>query len=232
MVRAYNARSMSAAAMSRTCVRCQRPLAEGLFCQYDGTFVLDAEGTVVMAGRGERILAWFVNVLIAIFTLLIGWIIWWFIVAPKGQNPGKAVVGLRVIQTNGEAMTTGSMFVRGLVGWVIGFIPFGNIVDGVWLFFDLDAQTLHDKAVNTVVVKARGSEKIVEKGGLGPLPAGMNPPPAYAPPMNLGGSASTQPASGWETTEDKLRALDDLRTKGLVTEEEYQERRKAILGRF
>ena len=36
---------MSTAA--RLCVRCERPLGEGLFCQYDGTFVLDREGTVV-----------------------------------------------------------------------------------------------------------------------------------------------------------------------------------------
>lgn len=185
-----------------------------------------------MASRGERVLAWFVNSILVFLTLFIGWIIWWFIVAPKGQNPGKAVVGLRVIQTNGDAVTTGGMFVRGLVGWVFGLIILGSIVDNIWLFFDRDAQTLHDKAVGTVVVKAHGSEKIGEKGGLGPLPAGMSAPPAYAPPINLGGSTSTQLASGWETTEDKLRALDDLRAKDLVTEEEYQERRKAILGRF
>lgn len=223
---------MSAA--SRTCVRFQRPLGEGLFCQYDGAFCLDAEGTVVMASRGERILAWFVNALIAIFTLLIGWVIWWFIVAPRGQNPGKAVVGLRVIQTNGDAVRTGGMFVRGLVGWAIGLVPFGTIADNVWLFFDRDAQTLHDKAVNTVVVKARGSEKIVEKGGLGPLPAGISPPPAYAPPINLGASSPPgAPATAeWGSAEDRLRALDDLKAKGLVTEEEYQARRKAILERF
>ena len=46
---------MSAAA--RLCVRCKQPLGEGLFCQFDGTYVLDPEGTVVMAGRGERLLA-------------------------------------------------------------------------------------------------------------------------------------------------------------------------------
>ena len=42
---------MSAAA--RLCVKCQQPLGEGLFCQFDGVYVLDTEGTVVMAGRGD-----------------------------------------------------------------------------------------------------------------------------------------------------------------------------------
>src|SRR5438128_1391043 len=91
----------------RNCVRCQQPLGDALFCQYCGTFVLDPEGTVVMASRGERILAWLVNIVLLFLTLFIGWIIWWFIVAPKGQNPGKAVVGLRVIRGNGNAVTTG-----------------------------------------------------------------------------------------------------------------------------
>ena len=61
---------MSAA--PRLCVRCNQPLGEGLFCQFDGVYVLDPEGTVVMAGRGERLLSWLVSGLIFIFTLGIG----------------------------------------------------------------------------------------------------------------------------------------------------------------
>ena len=169
----------------RNCVRCQQPLGDALFCQYCGTFVLDPEGTVVMASRGERILAWLVNIVLLFLTLFIGWIIWWFIVAPKGQNPGKAVVGLRVIRGNGNAVTTGGMFVRGLVGAAFGLIWLASLVDDFWMFFDKNAQTLHDKAVDTVVVKAKGSEKIVEQGSL----AGALTPPAsyapYAPPVSF-----------------------------------------------
>lgn len=139
------------------------------------------------------------------------------------------MAGLRVIRTNGDAVTTGGMFVRGLAGVLAGLIPF--YIDDLWMLWDRDAQTLHDKLVNTVVVKAQGSEKIVEKGGLGQLPPGVTPPPAYAPPINLGGSGSA-PAAGWQSTEDKLRELDDLKAKGLVTEAEYEERRKHILSQF
>ena len=217
--------------VNRSCLRCNQPLREGLFCYYCGTFVLDPDGTVVLAGRGERILAWFVSGLILIFTLGIGWIIWWFIVAPRGQNPGKAVVGLRVIRTNGDAVRTGGMFVRGLAGIVAGWIPF--FLDELWMFWDRDAQTLHDKLVNSVVVKAQGSEKIVERGGIGPLPEGVTPPAAYAPPISFPPSAPAAPhAPAAEDFERELVRLSELRAKDLITEEEYQQKRKDILGRM
>jgi uncharacterized RDD family membrane protein YckC len=215
------------------CPRCQRTVGQGLFCQYDGAFVLDAEGTVVLGGRGERILAWFINILLLVFTLFIGWVIWWFIVAPRGQNPGKAIVGLRVIRTDGTAVRTGGMFVRGLAAWVASLIPL--YLDNLWMLWDRDAQTLHDKLVNSVVVKAQGSEKILERGSLGPPPAGFAPRPAFAPPVAFPSSSTPPPAAPPAPApgpEDALRQLDDLRTKNLITEEEYQVKRKAILDRL
>jgi uncharacterized RDD family membrane protein YckC len=225
---------MQPAAAVRLCIKCQRPLGEGLFCQYDGTFVLDPEGTVVMAGRGERLLAWLVSGLILIFTLFIGWVIWWFIVAPRGQNPGKAVVGIRVIRTNGDAVRTGGMFVRGLAGQLAGLIPFW--LDDLWILWDRDAQTIHDKLVNTVVVRAQGSEKIVETGSVGPLPEGVTPPPQFAPPVRLPSSpppsAPADASRAGDDPEQALARLADLRAKDLITEGEYQERRRAIIDKL
>lgn len=223
---------MSAVAPARECPRCHRPAYEGLFCQFDGTFLLDQEGTVVMATRLSRIGAAIVNALLVFLTLFIGWIIWWFIVARKGQNPGKAVLGLRVIKADGSAMNTGSMFVRGLLGIVCGLIPF--YLDDLWILWDRDAQTLHDKLADTVVVKATGSEKIVERGSLGPMLAGYERP-AFAPPVTFPSStapSSRPPAGASADTAEALRQLDDLRAKNLVTDEEYQAKRKAILDRL
>jgi uncharacterized RDD family membrane protein YckC len=176
------------------CVKCQQPVGDALFCQFCGAYYLDPEGTVVMGGRGERILAWLLNGLILVFTLFIGWLIWWFIVAPRGQNPGKAIIGLRVIRANGNAVTTGGMFVRGLVAQIFGLVSLVFLIDNFWMFFDRNAQTLHDKTVNSVVVKAKGSEKIVEQGHL----AGALAPPAsyapYAPPISIPTSSSPQSA--------------------------------------
>ncbi len=224
------------ATAARECPSCHRPAYEGLFCQYDGMFLLDQEGAVVMAPRLSRIVSAIVNALLFFVTLGIGWIIWWFIVAPKGQNPGKAVVGLRVITTNGSAMDTGTMFVRGLIGVVCGFIPL--YLDDLWILWDRDAQTLHDKLADTVVVKAKGSEKIVERGSVGPLPAGYERP-AYAPPVTFPSPAAAPPAPSSQSpgsvspdTEKALRWLDELRAKNLITEAEYDEKRKAIIDRL
>jgi uncharacterized RDD family membrane protein YckC len=222
------------ATASSECVSCQRPLPPGLFCPYCGVFVLDPQGTVVVASRLSRLGAYIVNALLMIVTLYIGWVIWWFIVAPRGQNPGKALVGLRVIKSNGEAAKTGAMFVRGVVGIVLGVIPF--YLDDLWILWDKDSQTLHDKVVSTVVVRARGSERVVTEGSLGSPPAGVTPPPAFAPPVTLPGTpTSTPPTTAPPTSraEDPggaLQRLDDLRARNLITEEEYQEKRKAILN--
>jgi hypothetical protein len=190
-----------------------------------------------MASRLSRLGAAIVNALIMILTLGIGWVIWWFIVAPRGQNPGKAVVGLRVIKTNGEAATTGSMFVRGLLGIVCGIIPL--YLDNLWLLWDRDAQTLHDKLASTVVVKAQGSERIVEQGSLGAPPPGVEMPPPYAPPVTLPSTpppAAAAPPSSSSQAESGVQAelvrLAHLREQELITQQEYEEKRKAVLDRM
>ncbi len=217
---------------SALCRNCNQPLGPGLFCQYCGVFILDPRGTVVMASRMSRLGAAIVNALLMIFTLFIGWVIWWFIVAPRGQNPGKAVVGLRVIYADGRAAKTGSMLLRGLATFITGLIPL--YLDELWLLWDRDAQTLHDKLVSTVVVKAAGSEHVVDQGSGGPLPEGVRPPPPYAPPVTFPTSSQTpgqaQPPA--EAPGDALRRLQGLRDQGLITEEEYDRKRHEILDRL
>jgi uncharacterized RDD family membrane protein YckC len=212
------------------CIACHRPLSDGLFCPFCGTFALDPQGTVVMATRLSRLGSAIVNALLFVLTLGIGWIIWWFIVAPRGQNPGKAVVGLRVIRTDGRAATTGPMFVRGLLGIVLSFVPL--YLDDLWLLWDRDAQTLHDKLAGTVVVKAKGSERILTEGSLGPPPVGVALPPRYAPPVSFTGTANAPAPQSTSEAPDALKRLSDLRAQNLITEEEYQEKRKAIVDKI
>jgi uncharacterized RDD family membrane protein YckC len=221
---------MTAVATYAACRSCNQPLAPGLFCQYCGAFVLDSQGTTIMASRISRLGAAIVNALLFLLTLGIGWIIWWFIVAPRGQNPGKAVVGLRVIRADGRAMDTGWMFVRGLVGFAMSaIVSLLGVVDNAWLLWDANAQTLHDKIAGTVVVRAQGSEHIVQQGSVGQLPAGYSPPPPFAPPVVLPGAPQAPRA---ETAEEALARLDSLRSRGLLTDEEYAEKRKAIVDRL
>jgi len=175
---------VAVAPRSTHCRSCGQGLLPGLFCQYCGTFVLDPDGTVLVASRLSRLGSWIVNLLLFPLTLGIGWIIWWFIVAPRGQNPGKALVGLRVIRTDGRAARTGWMFVRGLCAIVCSIIPF--YLDNLWLLWDKDAQTLHDKLAGTVVVRARGSEHIVEQGlAAQPQTSSGSPAEVPAPPVTV-----------------------------------------------
>jgi uncharacterized RDD family membrane protein YckC len=229
--------------VGHACVSCNRPFSGSLFCPYCGTFIWDRQGTVVMASRLARLGAWIVNAILMVLTLGIGWIIWWFIVAPRGQNPGKAVVGLRVIRTDGRAATTGYMFLRGLVGIVLSVIPL--YLDDLWLLWDKDAQTLHDKVAGTVVVQARGSERVVTEGSLGPPPQGVVPPPAYAPPVTLPGTTpspppaaapsagpSSGPTAAPEDIASQLEKLAALHKSGILTDEEFAAKKAELLSRM
>ena len=220
----------------RPCVSCQRPFSGSVFCPYCGTFIWDREGTVVVASRLERLGSWLVSGILLVLTLGIGWIIWWFIVAPRGQNPGKAVVGLRVIKTDGRAVGTGFMFLRGLAGIALGFVPL--YLDDLWILWDKDSQTLHDKLAGTVVVKARGSEKIVEQGSLGPPPEGVMGPPAYAPPVTLPGTdrpPTPPPSRAGDSGADaasQLEKLAALHDAGVITDEEFAAKKAELLSRM
>jgi hypothetical protein len=128
------------------------------------------------------------------------------------------------------------MFLRGLVGIALGFIPF--YLDELWILWDKDTQTLHDKVADTVVVKARGSEKIVAQGSLGPPPEGVVPAPAYAPPVTLPGTSQTPtspPAAIAAPESDipaQLEKLAALRDSGVITGEEFEAKKAELLSRM
>ncbi len=102
---------------------------------------------------------------IALFflTLIIGYIVWWLFALRRGQTPGKQLLGIRVIRTDGTPSTWGWTFIREFLVKVMLFevvidsftIGVGSIIDGLWAFWDKDRQALHDKIVNTVVVDDR-----------------------------------------------------------------------------
>lgn len=75
-----------------------------------------------------------------------------------GRTPGKMVMGLRVIQASGEAMTPGLAFLR-WVGYLVSFLCFG--MGYLWVTFDLRKQGWHDKIAGTVVVLKK--EKYLDK---------------------------------------------------------------------
>jgi uncharacterized RDD family membrane protein YckC len=52
-----------------------------------------------------------------------------------------------------EGGGNGLAFGRFAVAWAINLIPFGGVVDDLWPLWDERKQTLHDKAVKTLVIK-------------------------------------------------------------------------------
>jgi uncharacterized RDD family membrane protein YckC len=69
---------------------------------------------------------------------------------------GKFAVGIRVRQTDGSPATWREAALRPLLELVIGVlrISLASLVDDLWMLWDKQKQTLHDKIASTIVVKA------------------------------------------------------------------------------
>lgn len=74
-----------------------------------------------------------------------------------GQTPGKRLLGLRVVQADGEMMTPGIAFLR-WVGYIISKIPL--YLGFLWVAFDARKQGWHDKIAGTCVIKTRLYQEI------------------------------------------------------------------------
>lgn len=69
-----------------------------------------------------------------------------------GQTPGKAMLKLKVVRTEGKDMSYGIAFLR----WVSYFISALPLYIGfVWAAFDGEKQAWHDKIAGTVVILTR-----------------------------------------------------------------------------
>jgi uncharacterized RDD family membrane protein YckC len=82
--------------------------------------------------------------------------LWYYVIRVRqvGATPGKQMLGLRVrtFHTDGQ-LTWGQVWGRyGLPALINGVVGVTFFVDVLWLLWDKHRQTLHDKAVGTVVV--------------------------------------------------------------------------------
>jgi len=65
-----------------------------------------------------------------------------------GRTPGKMLIGLQVVSTDGAPISFGTAFLRA-VGYFISFIYFLGFI---WAAFDKKKQGWHDKIAGTVVI--------------------------------------------------------------------------------
>lgn len=77
-----------------------------------------------------------------------------FLALWRGQTPGKRLLGVRVLRLDGKTITWWTAFER-FGGYVAGFAT--GLLDFFLLVRDRNRQTLHDKIVDTVVVREGGS---------------------------------------------------------------------------
>jgi hypothetical protein len=111
------------------------------------------------------------------------------------------------------------MWLREVVvkGLIWGLTEPLSLIAYIWAFFDKDRQTIHDKMVETYVIRHRDAVET-----LTPVP--LAPGEQYAP-----AGAPSAPA---EDVDAALRRLAKMRDDGLVTDEEYEEKRQKLVSRL
>lgn len=76
---------------------------------------------------------------------------WFFLTRNNGQTPGKMFLNVRVVKTDGTAISDLDAILRAVGSVISGtFFALGYL----WAFFDPQRQTLHDKLSRTYVVIA------------------------------------------------------------------------------
>jgi uncharacterized RDD family membrane protein YckC len=90
----------------------------------------------------------------SVLTLLIGIAYYTYFHGSTGQTPGDAALSIRVVgKDDGAPIGYGRAFVR----WLVSIISGAVILLGyLWMLWDGENQTWHDKAANAVVVPTGG----------------------------------------------------------------------------
>jgi uncharacterized RDD family membrane protein YckC len=110
---------------------------------------------VMMASAGRRIGGFFMEFLLAVVTLGIGYLIWTLIVWARGQTPGKQVLKMRCYRVADQRSAHwGWMFLRQFVAGVIYQVSAGVLflVSAIMLVARQDRRTIPDFIAGTVVL--------------------------------------------------------------------------------
>ena len=210
------------------------------------------------ASQGRRLGGWALDGLVTIVTLGVGWVIWFLIVAQRGQTPGKQMLGMYIMREDGSRAGGWYTILREIVVKVLLFGTVISVIAGatngvgellwlpaaLWCTWDRERQCLWDKVTSTYIahspegyrpptadeLRMRGEEPPAVSGrttassappsGLMDYPRERSTPadpPASSPPEPQGSSA------------ERLRELQRLRDEGLITPEQYEERRARIM---
>ena len=121
-----------------------------------------------IASAGQRLGAFLIDLVISIIVVIgsaIGgegqtmntvfgiayWIIVLFMVATRGQSPGKIAIGIKIVKMDGRPIGFGTMLLREVLGKIVSAIIL--LLGYIWILFDGKRQGWHDKIASTIVVK-------------------------------------------------------------------------------
>lgn len=89
------------------------------------------------------------QLLIALFSAFFGFIYFIFFWVIAGFTPGQALLGLRVVRSDGRPVNLGRAVLR-LIGYLVAALPL--FLGFVWVLFDNRRQGWHDKIARTYVI--------------------------------------------------------------------------------
>jgi uncharacterized RDD family membrane protein YckC len=100
---------------------------------------------VIGAQRIAQVIMTILALLLIISFLILYNIGFWML---AGQTPGKRLMGLRIVRTDGERITLGPAIRRWVGYWLSAILFLGYL----WVLVDDRRQALHDKLAGTLVV--------------------------------------------------------------------------------
>ncbi|HPQ44876.1 MAG TPA: RDD family protein [Syntrophales bacterium] len=111
-----------------------------------------------------------------------------------GQTPGKKLLGLKVVCTDGKPLTYGVAFLR-WVGYIISKLPF--FLGFIWAGFDRRKQGWHDKIAGTCVIKTHRYQKIPDH-----MPSATRPEEEHSN-LAIDEQNSSENSNGYSTLKEK-----------------------------
>lgn len=207
------------------CEHCGHSSTQSPFCGVCGVLRGQTDPSIVRATRLRRLSGALLEVLLMLVTLYVGWLIWLAFAARRSQSPAKQLLGMYILTEEGVPVSAGRVWLReivieGLLFGLIGSFVFGlvGLVDALWILWDPNHQTLHDKLASTVVIHAADSRS--------PLPdVGEWRAPTAAGGVDRNAGAPT-------SAERRLRELNALLDGDLISAQEYTNLRQRILDRI
>ena len=116
-------------------------------------------GSYTPCDNGIRFGAYALDLLLAVVTCFIGWLIWSIILWQQGTSPAKKMLGLVVIDTTtGAPAAMGKMAMRELVGkTLLGSISFGitTLVGAIMILSNNKRQGIWDQIASTTVCRSK-----------------------------------------------------------------------------